>query len=872
MAHHAPFSRPPEPVREFIQTRFPALVDAVNPHLLLDCLREISDRDRWNSFDRFRETSRLLKERFEQSGAEAGVLRLPTGGPAGDGRWRIQEAWDIAGADLAITHPVALPLADYHENPWTVVQWSAATPPEGIEGTVAIVDAWDDLDRLPPQALAGRIVLTRLPLYHNGHRWIAKGARVVISDSSVDGLPAATRWGKLGWGGVEIEHALERPVAFMLSEAAGRRLRQLCNDHPDLRVRARLDARGYAGSHDVVSGLLPGAADPQDEVWAFAHSSEPGVVDNASGVAACIGALACLHRAFAAGTLPRPKRSIRCLAGFECYGFFGYMLQTKRLQPPMAGVVVDCVGVKPAACDGTLHWHSTVPGSAEFVDGIGVPLLAAGLRLAAAPVRPAYKPFISTEDTLAGDPKYGFPCPYLGTFPYRGYHTSADTLDLIDLPTLIAATAAAAGYLYFLADADSRHVPALAEWYTREVAAPAMGAARSAEQRLAVRTRHEATLQRLQRWFWGGRRRELLDSLDDCRRALDAAGQTADSAAAPRPRRPNLAEAVPFRRFPLAPTYENLWPEIRARLANASLPKWTLYRADGSRTLEDIRRLLNAGDREQYTLEQVHAFFAAMAEIGYVALVPPEELIPRERLVRDLQALGLEPGMDLIVHSSLSRIGWVRGGPETVIDALLEVIGPEGTLMMPSFNHRAARVYNPLTTPTLNGAIPDAFWRRPEAVRSSHPTHALAAIGPKAEAWLRNHLEVGVWAAESPIGRLVHQGGWVLGLGVDHTSSTAYHIGEISMHAPCLDQFGAAAKIVGPDGAVREVRSLAWRNGTCPADPAELNRILDRRGVQRHGKVGQADCVLVRAIEVWKARREQIEPFCPTCPIRPAKS
>ncbi len=879
--HSASISNPPPTVRAFCRDLLPGFVRAVDRSLLLDAVREITATDRWNSFDRFRATTDRLMARFRAVGAQPAVFRVPTGGPAGDGRWRIQEAWDIVAGSVDVTHPVSVPITDYRDNPWTVVQWSAATSTAGIEAELVVVDHWATLDRLGARTLGGKVVLTRLSPYHNSHRWVRHGVRAVISDSPVDGLPAATKWGKLGWGGVEIEHAVERPVGFMLSAEQGRELRALQAEHKGLRVRVRLDVRRYAGSHDVVSGLLPGVADPQDEVWALAHSSEPGAVDNASGIAACLGALDILHGLITAGRLPPPKRSVRCLAGFECYGFFAYLTDRKRLQPPLAGLVVDCVGVRPDACDGTLPWHATVPGSAEFVDVVGLPMLEAALRLTGARCKPVYKPFVSTEDTLLGDPKYGFPCPYLGTYPYRGYHSSGDTVDLIDSATLAAAAVTTAGYLYFLANAESRHVAELASWYTDHVAVPEMRRAESADCRARIRARQSATLGRLQRWLWGGDRRQLLDRLAACRRALGSVEVSADPAQPDgavdaavhiSPADPAIAGAVPFRRYPLAPTYENVWPDVRARIAESSLPKWALYWVDGSRTIADLRRLLVRESRGPISIEQVHSFFAAMADIGYVALVPPEELVTRERLVRDLRALGLKPGMDVIVHSSLSRIGWVKGGAETVVDALLDVLGPEGTLMMPSFNHRTAGVFNPLTTPTINGAVPDAFWRRPEAVRSLHPTHALAAVGPKAEEWLRDHLDVGIWAAESPLGRLIHGGGWILGLGVDHTSSTAYHIAEISMNAPCLDQFGAIARIVDAGGSVREVKSLAWRGGVCPAAPAELNAILDRRRVQRHGRVGRAECVLVKAIEVWSARRAQIQDVCPNCSIRPNRS
>ena len=79
----------------------------------------------------------------------------------------------------------------------------------------------------------------------------------------------AARWG--GWG---------------LSARQGDKLRRVSRRHGLLMVQVKADIRKYVGSHDVVSGVIRGADDPQDEGWAIAHSAEPGAIDNASGVAA----------------------------------------------------------------------------------------------------------------------------------------------------------------------------------------------------------------------------------------------------------------------------------------------------------------------------------------------------------------------------------------------------------------------------------------------------------------------------------------------------------------------------------------------------------------------------------------------------------
>ena len=845
-------------------TLIPRLAAASRAARIMDVVAELVARDRWNSFDQFARTSRYLQDALKARGLVGSCHPVPTGGGTGDGRWRISWAADVVAGSIDVVSPVSERIADYRENPWTVAHWGLSTAPGGEVLTLRIVDTPEQLQALGPDSLAGCAVLTAMSLYHRPHEWVSRGARAVICDAPVKDCPDATAWTKLGWGGLEPERAGARLPAFALSPPKGQRLRQLCREHEQVRLDVRLDIRDYSGHHDVVSGVLPGRYDPQDEIWAVAHAYEPGAVDNASGVAACVEALGILRSLIDEGTIPAPRRGIRMLAGFECYGFFHYLETVKRLQPPAAGILVDCVGARADVCDATVTWHDSVPGSANFVHGLGLGLFRRAFALLSPVYRIVPEPFLSTEDTLLGDPQYGFPCPFIGSFPYRGYHSSADTIDLLDGQALAATAVGVAAYLYCLADADTEDA---CEWaaFTRKKWRASSG--RRRRKAILDQAEAEASWKGLQRFFWGGDRDEALARIDVCRQAaadpeIPEIPATDDKANARRIR-------VPFRRTPLAPTYENVPEEIRRRIHRSGVHKWALYWADGQRDLEEIRRLASADAGKKYSRRRITMFFEAMAAIGSVVLVEASELLTREDIVADLQRLGVTPGMDLIVHSSLSAIGWVRGGAETVVDALLEAVGPEGTLLMPSFHHRAADIFNPAVTPTTNGAIPDAFWRRPGVVRSMHPTHAVAACGPRAAEWCANHVEIGIWAAKSPIGRLIHAGGYLLGLGVDHTSSTAYHVAEVSLDAPCLDSFGDPRPVVMPDGSVQQVPGLRWRAGTCPVSPRRLNEDLDRAGRQRHGKVGRADCVLVKAKNLWTMRRTHLKNVCPNCDIRP---
>lgn len=113
----------------------------------------------------------------------------------------------------------------------------------------------------------------------------------------------------------------------------------------------------------------------------------------------------------------------------------------------------------------------------------------------------------------------------------------------------------------------------------------------------------------------------------------------------------------------------------------------------------------------------------------------------KDDLVDDLRRLGLQEGDTVLVHSSLSKIGYVEGGADTVIDALLEVIGNQGTLLMPTLTVggrmvsqlREGRLFDYRNTPTGLGIINEAFRKRAGVLRSIHPTHSVCGIGPNAE-------------------------------------------------------------------------------------------------------------------------------------------
>jgi aminoglycoside 3-N-acetyltransferase len=173
----------------------------------------------------------------------------------------------------------------------------------------------------------------------------------------------------------------------------------------------------------------------------------------------------------------------------------------------------------------------------------------------------------------------------------------------------------------------------------------------------------------------------------------------------------------------------------------------------------------------------------------------------QELLVRELGELGIHAGDILLVHSSLSSLGWVCGAEQTVVAALMERLGSSGTLVMPTHtpdntdpaNWRNPPVpeswwsvirssmpaFDPEMTPTKRlGRIPETFRKFPGVMRSYHPIGSFAAWGRHAAALTAPHSLEPMFGDSSPIGRLYDLDSKVLLLGVVYDSCTCLHLAE----------------------------------------------------------------------------------------------
>lgn len=237
-------------------------------------------------------------------------------------------------------------------------------------------------------------------------------------------------------------------------------------------------------------------------------------------------------------------------------------------------------------------------------------------------------------------------------------------------------------------------------------------------------------------------------------------------------------------------------------------------------------------------------------------------------LIRDLRTLGVPEGGVLMVHSSLSSLGCVLGGAPAVVRALLTVLGPRGTLVMPAFSPEVSDpagwadrsfadadlerarahvpAFDPDTTPTTMGFIPETFRRWPGTIRGPHPQVSVCALGPQAEEVVSPHALEWGQGANSPFERLTSMDAGVLLLGVGFNRATLLHYAESRVphrrtktrHIP----FG--------EGDARR-----WVDAPCVGN--DLNTHFPSVGAAylaagraRTGRVGAADAVLASAADL----------------------
>lgn len=193
--------------------------------------------------------------------------------------------------------------------------------------------------------------------------------------------------------------------------------------------------------------------------------------------------------------------------------------------------------------------------------------------------------------------------------------------------------------------------------------------------------------------------------------------------------------------------------------------------------------------------------------------------LTRHTIVNALRDIELSTGDVVCVHSSFSSLGYVTGGPGTFIEALEEVVGASGTIMMPTFSMtgsmqsylESGEVFDIGRTPSKVGVVTETFRQWPGVRRSLHPTNSVAAKGPLASELLAGHEQsIRPFGLETPFGRLAPYGGKILMINT-HIHSFLHHVQDL-VHFPNLYLDGTrTTRVINENGVQSTIETQVMR-------------------------------------------------------------
>jgi aminoglycoside 3-N-acetyltransferase len=247
------------------------------------------------------------------------------------------------------------------------------------------------------------------------------------------------------------------------------------------------------------------------------------------------------------------------------------------------------------------------------------------------------------------------------------------------------------------------------------------------------------------------------------------------------------------------------------------------------------------------------------------------KVLTRSSLAGDLRRIGLAEGDAVMAHAAFSRVGTVLGGPDALVDAVLDVIGPEGTVLsyqdwelgvdvwdedgrVAAAFRDHVQPFDPATARPArdHGVLAAVIGTRPGVRRSGNPGASVAAVGARAEEFTADHpLDYG-YGEGSPFARLVAAGGRVLMVGAPLDTMTLLHHAEHLAVLPRKRRIEVEYPLATPEGTIwRVVEEFDTSEPVVPGPPEDYFRLIVEdflaTGAGHRGLIGEADSVLVDA-------------------------
>ncbi|MFH1377655.1 MAG: M28 family peptidase [Planctomycetota bacterium] len=452
--------------------------ETVDTQSLLQLTEAIWRSDYTFTFPAFERTAKLVDEHFKKWNLDHKILRVPADGKhiPEKSAWRMPMAWECKNARLEILTPESAvgPLLERKKTNCCVVQYSGSTPKHGIDAEIVFIDMPHNGRgrghfQFSEHQVKGKFVLInadiRGPMKKQLYEMGCLGVLLAFNGNYRCEDPEATFWTN-GWsddsGGWAFTQGDSPLPGMVLSKSKADYLIGLLAKGP-VTARMDIDAEYFDGHIHLPTGFLPG--ETREEILLTGHAAEQGADDNASGCAVVVETMRIVKKMANQNANGKLKRGIRAFLTNECYGTAGYVSKSMAsLKRTVGALDWDSVGVDPRSQMMRLPVHRNPWMSAGYTDTLAQRLFESSVRH-----HPAYAWYMSNYsmgDTFFMDPELNAPTIYGGGMS-RCWHTTTDTMDVIDPDAMHLIAAISAAYAYFLATAGK----AEAIWLAEETAA-----------------------------------------------------------------------------------------------------------------------------------------------------------------------------------------------------------------------------------------------------------------------------------------------------------------------------------------------------------------------------------------------------------------
>jgi aminoglycoside 3-N-acetyltransferase len=810
----------------------------------------LTDLERGQTFENYRLAAEYTKKLCEEAGlTDCEIINFPADGFTTYQDKRMPIAWHATMGSVTITStPEPFEdsvVADYQRHPFHLVKGSVSTPEEGLE-----VEIITEGQLYAGQCGKGNMIMLN-PETRPRHAMINTildlGAIGFIADNLVGryDTPDGIQWVQAATCGNQwhVQGEDREFIAYSVSPRTGDKLRDAASKG-GLKANIISDGKRCKGDLPTVSVLIPGKR--KEELWILSHLYEPMIDDNSTGVVGSIETARIIKELSEEGTIPELEFSLRLIFGLEMYSYSAAADHFKAdNKTVIGGLNTDAFAVRKNT-EISIYY---APPSVPF---FGNPILTDILEQYQGSTNPIVKEVIKGgiygDDDFLSDSTVGIPTAFFRDQFWPWWHNSEQLPDMIDPDCYSNMVAFTGSWLAEVlttnkdnfeikvakagASAQKRLIEEeklILNLFESGLCREGIDAEEEITERMKFCCSNEAghirsfnriadiplieqEITRLE-----NQTNEIIKSLLEKASLLkpvhskqDRVFDYADSIVPARATRGfphDLVEMPVSERRPL-PDSISYGPTARI-----------FSNMDGKKTLKRLIREAEWEEGKAVTAAEIKKHVSCVSFLSDYPYLNTEfkNKIEKQDIVKALRESGINEGSLVVVHSSLSSMGKIIGGSDTVVDAYLEAVGKTGTVMFPTFtrpylafngNPNKSPQYRPYDINDYSqisvGTICKAFAARKEAIRSVNPSHSFSAIGPLAEELILEHKEDDApTSMTSPLGKMVGHNGIISAFGCGIGSTTFLHLLEDVMD---LDYLGEALVAVkNEDGSVKRL-------------------------------------------------------------------